>query len=109
MAVSIKYRKEFFDREYSTWKAYKRVWKYARKYKFRLLVGILCGMLTAGTLVPFFQIIQPALQHAESHDSALIIEAAERAAKAESATEQDRKSTRLNSSHPTTSRMPSSA
>ena len=88
MAVSIKYRKEFFDREYSTWKAYKRVWKYARKYKFRLLVGILCGMLTAGTLVPFFQIIQPALQHAESHDSALIIEAAERAAKAESATEQ---------------------
>ena len=86
--MSIKYRKEFFDREYSTWKAYKRVWKYARKYKFRLLVGILCGMLTAGTLVPFFQIIQPALQHAESHDSALIIEAAERAAKAESATEQ---------------------
>ena len=26
-------------------------------------------MLTAGTLVPVFQIVQPALQHVESHDS----------------------------------------
>ena len=69
---SIKYRKEFFDREYTSWNAYRRVWKYARKYKFRLLVGVLTGMLTAGTLVPFFQIVQPALQHVESHDVSVV-------------------------------------
>ena len=67
--AKIEYRKEFFDREYSGWDAYRRVWRYARKYKFRLLVGVVSGMLTAGTLVPFFQIVQPALQHVESHDS----------------------------------------
>ena len=64
----IEYRKEFFDRDYTMREAYRRVWRYARKYKFRLFVGVVCGMLTAGTLVPFFQIIQPALQHVESHD-----------------------------------------
>ena len=67
----IEYRKEFFDRDYSTVEAYRRVWKYARKYRFRLFVGIVCGMLTAGTLVPFFQIVQPVLQHVESHDSSI--------------------------------------
>ncbi len=65
----IEYRKEFFDRDYSARDAYKRVWKYARKYKLRLLIGVICGMATAGTLVPLFQIVQPALQHAESHDA----------------------------------------
>ena len=69
--TKIEYRKEFFDRDYSTMEAYRRVWRYARKYKFRLVVGIVCGMLTAGTLVPFFQIVQPALQHVESHDNAV--------------------------------------
>ena len=69
--AKVEYRKEFFDREYSGWEAYRRVWKYARKYRFRLLVGIVSGMLTAGTLVPFFQIVQPALQHVESHDSSV--------------------------------------
>lgn len=63
-----KYRKEFFDREYTKCEAYRRVWKYARRYKVRLIIGIFCGMLTAGTLVPFFQIVQPALQHVEGHD-----------------------------------------
>ena len=67
--AKIEYRKEFFDREYPGWEAYRRVWKYARKYWFRLLVGIVSGMLTAGTLVPFFQVVQPALQHVESHDA----------------------------------------
>ena len=28
--TKIEYRKEFFDREYRAWNAYKRVWKYAR-------------------------------------------------------------------------------
>jgi len=69
--AKVKYRKEFFDRDYSVLEAYKRVWKYARKYKIRLLIGIVSGMLTAGTFVPFFQIVQPALQYVESHDSAV--------------------------------------
>lgn len=66
--MGVDYRKEFFDREYTVREAYRRVWKYARKYRLRLLVGILCGMVTAGTLVPFFQIVQPALVQVESHD-----------------------------------------
>ena len=66
-----KYHKEFFDRDYSVREAYGRIWKYARKYKFRLFAGVLCGMLTAGTLVPFFQIVQPTLQHVEGHDNAV--------------------------------------
>ena len=69
----IEYRKEFFDRDYSAWSAYKRVWKYAGKYKFRLLIGIIAGMLTAGTLVPLFQIVQPALRHVESHDRSVVV------------------------------------
>ena len=60
--MSTGYRKEFFDREYTAMEAYSRVWKYARKYKFRIFAGILCGMLTAGTLLPLFQVIQPALE-----------------------------------------------
>ena len=67
--MAIKYKKEFFDRDYTMREAYGRVWKYARRYKFRLILGVVCGMLTAGTLVPFFQIVQPTLQHVESHDA----------------------------------------
>ena len=59
--MNFEYRKEFFDRTYTAREAYARVWKYARKYKFRIFVGILCGMLTAGTLVPLFQVIQPTM------------------------------------------------
>ena len=65
----VEYRKEFFDRDYTVREAYARVWKYAKKYRLRLAIGVICGMATAGTLVPFFQIVQPALQHVESHDA----------------------------------------
>ncbi len=65
----VEYRKEFFDHEYSMCEAYARVWKYAKKYKLRLAIGVICGMATAGTLVPFFQIVQPALQHVETRDT----------------------------------------
>ena len=71
----IEYRKEFFDRDYTMREAYARVWKYAKKYKLRLAIGVVCGMATAGTLVPFFQIVQPALQHVESHDAGIEMEA----------------------------------
>lgn len=59
--MAIEYRKEFFDRQYTAKEAYARVWQYARKYKFRIVVGVLCGMMTAGTLLPLFQIVQPAV------------------------------------------------
>ena len=83
MAVS--YTKEFFDRTYTIREAYGRVWKYARRYRFRLFAGVVCGMLTAGTLVPFFQIVQPTLQHVESHDRSLDSAAAEPAPQREPA------------------------
>ena len=59
--MNFEYKHEFFDRTYTTREAYARVWQYARKYKFRLAMGVVCGMLTAGTLVPLFQVVQPAL------------------------------------------------
>lgn len=62
----LEYRKEFFDRDYSAKEAYLRVWKYARRYRLRLVAGILFGMLTAGTLLPLYQIIQPVLAQVES-------------------------------------------
>jgi len=64
--MGIEYKKEFFDREYTIRETYGRVWKYARRYRLRIVVGILTGMLTAGTLVPLFQVIQPALEKVSS-------------------------------------------
>ena len=61
MAKTVTYKKEFFDREYSAKEAYGRLWGFTRKYRLRIYFGILCGMLTAGTLLPLFQVIQPAL------------------------------------------------
>ena len=60
--MGIEYKKEFFDREYTAREAYARAWQYARRYKFRIVVGIICGMLTAGTLVPIFTVVKPALE-----------------------------------------------
>ena len=66
--MGLDYKKEFFDRNYSAREAYSRAWGYARKYKFRIFVGIICGILTAGTLVPLFQVIQPAMQQASANE-----------------------------------------
>ena len=57
------YKQEFFDREYSAKEAYSRLWGFTRKYRFRIYLGVLCGMLTAGTLLPLFQVIQPYSVH----------------------------------------------
>ena len=73
--MAVEYRKEFFDRQYSAREAYARVWKYARKYKFRIFVGIVCGMLTAGTLVPLFQVIQPTLEKVSQNEKIEAIKA----------------------------------
>ena len=69
MAKNLVYKQEFFDREYSAKVAYGRLWGYARKYRFRLVMGVVCGILTAGTLVPMFGMIQPALAKVESQQS----------------------------------------
>ena len=66
--MDIEYKQEFFDREYSFREAYGRVWGYARKYRFRIFLGIVCGMLTAGTLVPIFQVVQPALEKVSQNE-----------------------------------------
>ena len=60
------YQQEFFDREYTAKEAYGRLWRFARRYSFRLSMGILCGILTAGTLVPMFSLLQPTLAKIES-------------------------------------------
>ena len=69
--MSIDYKREFFDRDYTAKEAYSRVWKYARKYRFRIVVGIVCGMLTAGTLLPLFQVIQPTLEKVSANEQAI--------------------------------------
>ena len=64
--MKVNYRQEFFDREYTTKEAYARLWAFARRYKFRLAMGVFCGVLTAGTLVPMFGMIQPTLAKVET-------------------------------------------
>ena len=61
-ATPVQYRREFFDREYSAREVYGRLWRYARRYRLRILLGIVCGILTAGTLLPLYQVIQPSLK-----------------------------------------------
>ena len=66
--MAMEYKKEFFDREYTAWEAYSRVWKYARRYKFRIFVGLICGVLTAGTMLPMLQVVQPALEKVSQNE-----------------------------------------
>jgi subfamily B ATP-binding cassette protein MsbA len=53
---------EFFDKEYTAKEAYGRLYQYARKYRYRLLGGLLAGSITAGSWVPIFQVVQPVLK-----------------------------------------------
>jgi len=53
---------EFFDKEYTARQAYGRLYRYACKYRYRLLAGLLAGSITAGSWVPVFQIVQPVLK-----------------------------------------------
>ena len=66
--MTTEYRKEFFDRKYTARESYGRLWKYARRYRFRIVVGIVCGILTAGTLLPLFQVVQPALEKVSQNE-----------------------------------------
>lgn len=99
--MRINYTKEFFDREYGWKEAYSRVWKYAKPYKWRLFVGILCGFLTAGTLVPVFQLVQPAVGGIELVGRNVLSDEAEVAADergADTATEKDTRTRMTNES-----------
>ena len=66
--MTTEYRKEFFDRQYTARESYGRLWKYARRYRFRIVVGIVCGILTAGTLLPLLQVVQPALEKVSQNE-----------------------------------------
>ncbi len=57
---------EFFDKEYNAKQAYGRLYRYARKYRFRLLAGLLAGSITAGSWVPIFQVVQPVLKQLQT-------------------------------------------
>ena len=88
------YKQEFFDREYSAREAYGRLWGFTKKCRFRIYFGILCGMLTAGTLLPLFQVIQPALDKVGTMEKVEVADAQERVppVKVEaSATKEERK------------------
>ena len=90
-ASNAKYRQEFFDREYSAREVYGRLWRYARKYRFRIMAGMLCGVLTAGTLIPLFQVIGPALDRVGAAEVSARQEAPSPAAPAASKTERKAK------------------
>lgn len=66
------YKKEFFDKEYSAKEAYGRVWDYAKKYRLRIFLGIICGMLTAGTFLPLSQVIQPTLEKVSENEPRIV-------------------------------------
>ena len=84
--ASDNYRREFFDREYTAREAYGRLWQVARRYRARIYLGIVCGMLTAGTLLPFYSVIQPALDKVGANEArAAHVEQAAPAAQPDSA------------------------
>ena len=90
------FKREFFDRDYTAREAYRRIWRYARRYKFRLAIGVMCGMLTAGTLLPLYQVIQPALAKVETRAPAAQVEtAAPPAAETAAAEPQSKESRKL--------------
>ena len=59
MAKRKEYRKEFFDRDYKAREVCPRLWKLVGRYRARVFVGVFCGLISAGALMPFYQMIQP--------------------------------------------------
>ena len=70
---------ETFDREYTAKEAYGRLYHYAKRYRVRLLIGLLAGSVAAGSWVPIFQVIQPLLKQIQTTDNtpAVVAERAE--------------------------------
>ena len=88
MKKTVTYRREFFDRDYTAKEAYGRLRQFARRYNLRLVIGVVCGMLTAGTLVPLFQLMQPALEKVEKMGTAQVTMQADAPAAPAAASEQ---------------------
>ena len=65
---------EFFDKEYTARQAYGRLFQYAKKYKVRLLIGLLAGFTTAMSWMPLFQVIQPVLKHVQTTEAKEAVE-----------------------------------
>ena len=107
--MGIEYKREFFDREYSLRETYARVWRYARRYRFRIVVGIVSGMLTAGTLVPLFQVVQPALSKVSQNEVAIVLAEGEAEAKpeGEAAAESSRRKSRIEREMDAAAKLPS--
>ena len=57
---------EFFDRDYSAKEAYGRLYRYAIKYRVRLIIGLLAGSITASAWIPIFQIVGPVIDEMQS-------------------------------------------
>ena len=72
---------EFFDREYTAKQAYGRLFQYVKRYKIRMLIGLLAGFTTAMSWMPLFQIIQPMLKHVQKTETreASVVETAKEA------------------------------
>jgi ATP-binding cassette, subfamily B, bacterial MsbA len=58
-----KRRDEWFDKEFSTREVYSRLIKRAKPYRWALFVGLLSGIIFGGSLIPVFQLLQPAIVH----------------------------------------------
>ena len=82
-SANTQYRREFFDREYTAGEVYGRLWRYAARYRFRIILGIVCGILTAGTLLPLYQVIQPSLKGVLANENIEKVEPSEKAQSAE--------------------------
>ena len=57
---------EWFDKEFTAGYVYGRLFRQARKYRWALAMGIVSGMLLGGTLLPIYQVLQPAIMHMQS-------------------------------------------
>jgi subfamily B ATP-binding cassette protein MsbA len=57
---------EWFDKEYTARYVYGRLFKQARRYRWALAMGIVSGMVLGGTLVPIYQVLQPAVMQMQS-------------------------------------------
>jgi len=57
---------EWFDKDFTARQVYGRLFKQAGKYRWALAMGILSGMILGGTLVPIYQVLQPAIMQMQS-------------------------------------------
>lgn len=54
--------KEWFDKEYTAREVYGRLWKFTRKFRRLIFMGVFLGMITGGAWTPLFVMIQPVIQ-----------------------------------------------